>query len=174
MSYEIKKYLPRKIVIFDRKMEKFQVEGRAEIQTWYFMGRPALVFGFLKDFTYLFLEGGERREKERERNNDRLPLACPLLGTWPTTQACALTGNGDCTSDLSVCRLALNPLSHTSQGQTSTCNEGIWGLSGYETHHQVVKVQGVRLNFLKKILFFRERGEGEREGQEHLSVAYMP
>ena len=34
---------------------------------------------------------GERREKERERNiNVWLPLACPLLGTWPTTQACTL------------------------------------------------------------------------------------
>ena len=24
-----------------------------------------------------------------EGNIDRLPLACPLLGTWPATQACA-------------------------------------------------------------------------------------
>ena len=38
----------------------------------------------------------------------------PLLGTWPTTQACALTGNR--TSYPLVCSLALNPLSHTSQG----------------------------------------------------------
>ena len=36
----------------------------------------------------------------------------PLLGTWPTTQARALTGNQ--TSDPLVRRLALNPLSHTS------------------------------------------------------------
>ena len=40
-----------------------------------------------------------------------LPLACPLLGTWPTIQACALTRNP--TSDPLVHRLALNPLSHT-------------------------------------------------------------
>ena len=47
---------------------------------------------FLKDFIYLFLERGERREKERERNiNVWLPLTYPLLGTRPTTQACALT-----------------------------------------------------------------------------------
>ena len=39
----------------------------------------------------------------------------PLLGTWPTTQACALTGNQ--TSNPLVHRLALNPLSHTSQGE---------------------------------------------------------
>ena len=38
----------------------------------------------------------------------------PLLGTWPATQTCALTKNR--TSDPLVCRLALNPLSHTSQG----------------------------------------------------------
>ena len=68
---------------------------------------------FFKDFIYLFLERGE--EGEREGNiNVWLPLVCPLLGTWPATQACALTGNQ--TSDPSVCKLALNPLSHTSQG----------------------------------------------------------
>ena len=43
-----------------------------------------------------------------------LPLVRPLLGTWPATQACALTGNP--TGNLLVCRLALNPRSHTSQG----------------------------------------------------------
>ena len=32
-----------------------------------------------------------------------LPLAHPLLGTWPSTQACVLTGNQ--TSDPLVCRL---------------------------------------------------------------------
>ena len=64
---------------------------------------------------YLFLERGEGREKERERNtNVWLPLTCPQLGTWPTIQACALTGNQ--TSNTLVPRPALNPLSHTSQG----------------------------------------------------------
>ena len=44
------------------------------------------------DFVYLFLEKG--REKERARSiNVWLPLECLQLGTWPTTQACALTGN---------------------------------------------------------------------------------
>ena len=47
---------------------------------------------FLKDFIYLFLE--KEREGERERNiNVWLPLMFPLLGAWPATQACALTGN---------------------------------------------------------------------------------
>ena len=43
-----------------------------------------------------------------------LPLTCPLQGTWPATQAYSLTGNG--TGDPLICRKALNPLSHTSQG----------------------------------------------------------
>ena len=63
---------------------------------------------------YLFLERGEGREEERERNiNVWLPLADPLLETLPAAQACALTGNR--TGDPVVCRPALNPLSNTSQ-----------------------------------------------------------
>ena len=70
---------------------------------------------FLKNYLFIFLERGERREKEKVRNiNVWLPLAHPPPETWPTTQACALTGNR--TSDPLVCRLALNPLSYTSQG----------------------------------------------------------
>ena len=54
-------------------------------------------------------------EGEREGNiNVWQPVMHPLLGTWPATQACALTGNG--TSHPLVHRPALNPLSHTSQG----------------------------------------------------------
>ena len=71
---------------------------------------------FLKDFIYLFLDRGEGREKERKRRNMNvwLPLVYPLLETWPANPACALTGNR--TRDPLVCRLALYPLSHTSQG----------------------------------------------------------
>ena len=82
-------------------------------------------FGFLKiyiyfkDFIYLLLERGGGREKEKHQGardtSDRLPLTCPQLGTWPTTQACALTGNQ--TGDPLVCTPALNPLGYTSQGQ---------------------------------------------------------
>ena len=68
---------------------------------------------FKIDLFYLFLERG--REWERERNiHVWLSLECPLLGTWPTAQACALIGNWTC--DPLVCTLALNPLSYTSQG----------------------------------------------------------
>ena len=46
---------------------------------------------FSKDFIYLFIFREKGREGKRERNiNVWLPLARPLLGTWPTTQACAL------------------------------------------------------------------------------------
>ena len=66
---------------------------------------------FKIDLFYLFLERG--REGERERNiHVWLSLECPLLGTWPTTQARALSQ----TSDPLVCRPTLNPLRHTSQG----------------------------------------------------------
>ena len=66
---------------------------------------------FLKEFIYLVLERGERK---RERNiSVWLPLKCPLLGTWPAIQACALTGNQ--TSGPLVHRPELNPLSYTTQ-----------------------------------------------------------
>ena len=69
---------------------------------------------FLKRF-YLFIFSQRGREEERGRNiNVWLLFTCPPLGTWPTTQPCALTGNR--TSDPLVRSLVLNPLSHTSQG----------------------------------------------------------
>ena len=48
-------------------------------------------FHLKKYFIFLFLERQEGREKEMEKNiNVWLPLACPMLGTWTATQACAL------------------------------------------------------------------------------------
>ena len=79
-------------------------------------GGVCVCLGFLKDFIYLSLERGEGKEKERERNiSVWLPPMHSHPGTWPPTQACALTGNQ--TGDPLVCRLALNPLSYTSQGK---------------------------------------------------------
>ena len=52
-----------------------------------------------------------------ERNiNMWLLLTCPLLGTWPATQACALTGNP--ADDPLVGRLVLSPLSRARQGRS--------------------------------------------------------
>ena len=87
------------------------------------------IFWKKKDFLYFFLEREEgrekKREKERERNIDVWEIhwsvaSCKQLGTWPISQACALTGNQ--TSDPSVLRPALNPLSHTSQGSNFILN----------------------------------------------------
>ena len=66
--------------------------------------------------TYLFIYLGTGREGEREREKHQCLVAFHTLplGTWPATQACALTGNR--TGNLLVCSLALNLLSHTSHG----------------------------------------------------------
>ena len=73
------------------------------------------IFYFKNILFILFLERGEGREKERERNiKVCLPLMHPLLGPWPATWACALTGNQ--TSNTVGHRPAFSPLSHTSQG----------------------------------------------------------
>ena len=60
---------------------------------------------------YFWIEKGERK---RERNINVWLLLTPLLGTWPTTQARALTRNW--TRHPLVHRLALNPQSYASQG----------------------------------------------------------
>ena len=74
---------------------------------------------FKNDFIYLFLERGEGRKKDMERNiNVLLPLMHPPLGIWPATQLCALTGNW--TGSRLVRRPTLNPPTHTSQGSNNT------------------------------------------------------
>ena len=67
-------------------------------------------------FTYYLERRGGRETSLCKRYMDWLSHAHPQLGTQLITQACALTGNR--TSDLLVCRPALNPPSHTSQGPT--------------------------------------------------------
>ena len=67
----------------------------------------------LKKILYLFIFRHRRKEAKREGDkiNVWLPFVCPPQGTWPATQASALTGNQ--TSDPLVCKPVLNPLSHT-------------------------------------------------------------
>ena len=78
----------------------------------YFQFLPVcLSLFFFKDF----IERGEGKGKERERNiNVWLSLMHPLLGTWPTTQACAL--DWELNWQPFGSRPMLNPLSYTSQG----------------------------------------------------------
>ena len=96
-----------------------QVRGPERVSQWPMhppnqTTKAQSLFIFLKYFIYLFLDRREGGEKERERNiNVWLLLELPLLGTWPATQACALTGNR--TGDPLVCRRMLNPLSYTNQ-----------------------------------------------------------
>ena len=68
---------------------------------------------FQSDFIYLFLEGKGGRKRGKKHRISCL-LHAPQLEAWPITQASALTRNQ--TSNLSTCRLVLNPLSHTNEG----------------------------------------------------------
>ena len=102
-------------------------------------------FFFKKDFVCLFLERGEGREKERERNiNVWLPLMLLLLGTWPATQACALTGIR--THNPLLCSPVLNPLSHISQGHTF--------LFQFDYLH-VSNIRLARTTFMTRMLIFK-------------------
>ena len=98
-------------------MRKWRVSSYVSI-----LASSTSFFFFLKILFIYFLERGERREKEREINIivwEITSIGCLLhahnWGTWPATQACALTGTWTC--DLLVHRSAFNPLSHTSQGR---------------------------------------------------------
>ena len=71
-------------------------------------------FIFFKDFIYLFLERGEGRKKERERNIDQLPLACAPTRDLACNQSCALIRNP--TGEFHFARRHFNQLSHSGQG----------------------------------------------------------
>ena len=76
---------------------------------------PYLSFFFKILFIYLQREGKGGRKRRRETAMCGCLSYTPNRGPGPhATQACALTGNS--TRDPLVCSLALNPLSHTSQG----------------------------------------------------------
>ena len=97
----------------------FPTSLREETLFYYYHHNPGGVINYMsfkKNYSFIFR--GKGRGKDRERNiKVWFPLVCPLLRSWPATQACALTGNW--TSDSLIHRPALNPLSHTSQGYKS-------------------------------------------------------
>ena len=69
---------------------------------------------FFKGFClFIFRERGREGEREGEKHQCVVASHTPRNGTWPATQACALTGNR--TRDSSGLP-ALNPLSYTIQG----------------------------------------------------------
>ena len=70
-------------------------------------------FFFPRFYLFIFREGKGGRKRGRERPMCGCLSLTPLLGTWPETHSCALTGNR--TGDPLVHRPVLNPLSHTSQ-----------------------------------------------------------
>ena len=102
-----------------RQREKDQLSWRfqaiQDLREWVSVSRAGIgesVFVFF--FLILFTERGREGEKEGEKHECVVASCTPLLGTWPATQVCALTGNR--TGDPLVHRPVLIPLSHTSQG----------------------------------------------------------
>ena len=68
-------------------------------------------------YLFIFRQGGREGERQGDKDQCMVAFRTPhTLGTWPATQACALTGSR--TNNTLVLRLALSPLSHTSQGHT--------------------------------------------------------
>ena len=72
------------------------------------------LFFFLIFYLFIFRDRGREGEREGEKLQCVVASHVPPLGTWPATQACALTGNQ--TGDPLVHKLALNLLSHTTHG----------------------------------------------------------
>ena len=82
---------------------------------------------FLRIYLF-FRERGREGEREEEKHinvQEKHPwwlfLTRPQPGTWPTAQTCALTRNRS--GNLLVHQQALNPRSHSSQGQTQNLNK---------------------------------------------------
>ena len=76
------------------------------IEFYNYKGILQSFFFFLRFYLFIFREEKAGRQSGRETSMCGCFLCAPQLGTWPATQACALTENW--TSDPLVCRLALN------------------------------------------------------------------
>ena len=73
---------------------RVSISLKGELNSFLIKELKFVFLNFFKYCIYSFLERGEEKEKEKERNiNVCLPLVGPVLGTWPSTQACALSGN---------------------------------------------------------------------------------
>ena len=69
---------------------------------------------FLRFYLFNFRQRGKEGERKGEKHKCVVASCAPPTGDLTHTQAYSLTGNQ--TSDPLVHKLALNPLSHTSQG----------------------------------------------------------
>ena len=69
---------------------------------------------FKKTYLFIFRERGKEGEREGEKHQRVVASHAPPTADLASNQACALTGYQ--TGDPLVPRLALNPLSYTSQG----------------------------------------------------------
>ena len=77
------------------------------------LGPAGSFFSFLRFYLFTFRERGGEGEGEGEKYQSVASHMPPTKYPTHTTQVCALTGNQ--TGNLFVRRLALDPLSHTSQ-----------------------------------------------------------
>ena len=109
----------QKIIIIKQNFKTFTIlPQQDDFLSKMFRNKTTKSFYFFKIlFIYFQREGKEGENGGRETSVCGCPSHPPPLGTWPATHACALTGNQ--TKDPLVCRVALNPLSHTSQGKTT-------------------------------------------------------
>ena len=106
---------PRDAKRLDTPAGSFYVVADGKI-SFFFMAESYSIVCMHHFFLKIFFIFRERDGKENEREINisvQLPLAFPLLGSWPATQACALTGNR--TGNPLVHRPVLSPLSYTSQ-----------------------------------------------------------
>ena len=106
-------------------------------------------FFFNKDlFIYLFLRG---KGKEIEINiNVWAPLTCPVVQSWPKTQAYPLTRNW--TSDPLVWVSAFKLVSHTSQGWLFLINKTTKWFNAIS-----IKIRNIFTRNRKRILKFKQQ-----------------
>ena len=99
---------------------------------------------FLMFYLFIFRVRGREGEREEEKHQCVVASHAPPTGglTWSTTQECTLTGNQ--TGNPLVHRLALNPLSHTSQGLMTTILK-----RAIEIKHLIGYTHIIKVKFIK-------------------------
>ena len=86
---------------------------------------------FKRFYSFIFRQRGRKGERKERNISVCLPLEHPRLGTWPSNQAYALTGNQ--TGNSLVLRPALNELSYTSQNSVVYLNKKVFNYVNIQT-----------------------------------------